>query len=402
MLQLLLFSAAALAFATTEVSAAESVGLQWADVMAAVDRDPRFAASRAASSVAAADARIAASVPNPEVEAAVGRGFAREGGAERNEWEVGIEVPLEWLARRGPAVAGARAGVAQADAELAALRGDVTAALRRLYVGAAYRQVLASSLAETEDQVATLAALVSRRVSAGEARPVEVPRIEIELERVRAERAEAEVQRDVALRQLSSWLARPVHRVEPPGPTVLPADLVEVAPEAHPRVRAAAARAAAARAELDRARRERLPAFSVGGFYASELDRRAAGITLTTELPLWNWNAPEVARATARADAEAALAEAARRDLSATLAEARGDCARSAGNAERHARLIVPRAEESARTLERSFELGEANLIDVIDARRVLLDARRDALASAREREVDCGAFLILSGREIP
>jgi cobalt-zinc-cadmium efflux system outer membrane protein len=400
---MLLLVVAALAVIATEARAAESDGLRWPDIVAAIDRDPRFAASRSATSVASAEARLAASAPNPEVEASGGRGFAREGGAERNEWEVELQLPLEWLARRGPAVAGARAGVAQADAELAALRGEVTAELHRLYAGAAYQQALASSLVATEEQVSTLASIVRRRAEAGEARPVEVPRMEIEVERVRAERAAAEIERDVALGQLSWWLARPVSSVELPARAmaVPPAELA-AAPEAHPRVRAAQARAEAARAEVDGARRERIPAFSVGAFYASELDRRAAGITLTTELPLWNWNGPQVARATARADAEAALAEAARRELAATLTQARGDCERSAGNAERHATLIVPRAEESARTLERSFELGEANLIDVIDARRVLLEARRAALASAREREIDCGNLLILSGREIP
>jgi outer membrane protein, heavy metal efflux system len=82
--------------------------------------------------------------------------------------------------------------------------------------------------------------------------------------------------------------------------------------------------------------------------------------------------------------------------------QARSACERAAADAVRQAELILPRAEESARTLERSFELGEANLIDAIDARRVLLEARRAALASTRQREVDCGTSLILSGRELP
>jgi len=125
-------------------------------------------------------------------------------------------------------------------------------------------------------------------------------------------------------------------------------------------------------------------------------------VTLSTELPLWNWNGPQIARAAARADAEAARAEATRREVAAAAALARSACERSAGEADRQATRIVPRAEESARTLERSFELGEANLIDVLDARRVLLDARCAALGSARQREVDCGTSLILAGMEIP
>ena len=70
--------------------------------------------------------------------------------------------------------------------------------------------------------------------------------------------------------------------------------------------------------------------------------------------------------------------------------------------ADRQKTGILPRAEESARTLERTFQLGEAGILDVIDARRVLLEARREYLSSARERDVDCGALVLLSGRELP
>jgi cobalt-zinc-cadmium efflux system outer membrane protein len=140
----------------------------------------------------------------------------------------------------------------------------------------------------------------------------------------------------------------------------------------------------------------------VGGFYASELDREAVGGRLTVELPLWDRKAGRVQRAEATAAAEASRADAEGRALVAALAEASASCARAREVADRHRTSILPRAEESARTLARTFELGEAGLLDVIDARRVLLAARHEALASARERDVECGASILLSGRELP
>ena len=398
MARMWLLIAAALPVIAT-AAPAESEALHWRDVLAAIDRDPRFAAARAASNGARAGIGVASAVPNPELDATLGRGKAREGDAERTEWEVSLKFPLQWLVRRGPQIAAAAGEADGAAADAAALRREVTAELRRLYVEATFAQELAAALGTSEEQVSTLASLVRRRVESGEARPVELPRIEVELERVRGERAHAAAERDAALAQLSTWLGRPVARVELPPATPPSKATGEEAP---PRVRAADARLAAARAEVEAARRERIPALAVGAFYASELDRRAAGVTLSTELPLWNWNGPQIARAAARADAEAARAEATRREVAAAAALARSACERSAGEADRQATRIVPRAEESARTLERSFELGEANLIDVLDARRVLLDARCAALGSARQREVDCGTSLILAGMEIP
>jgi cobalt-zinc-cadmium efflux system outer membrane protein len=170
----------------------------------------------------------------------------------------------------------------------------------------------------------------------------------------------------------------------------------------HPRVRAALARAEAAKAEASLARRSRIPALSVGGFYASELDREAVGGRIGIELPLWDWKSGRIRRAEATAAAEASRADAEGRALSAALADAAVSCGRARAVADRQKMSILPRAEESARTLERTFQLGEAGILDVIDARRVLLDARREFLSSARERDVDCGALILLSGRELP
>jgi cobalt-zinc-cadmium efflux system outer membrane protein len=141
---------------------------------------------------------------------------------------------------------------------------------------------------------------------------------------------------------------------------------------------------------------------TVGGFYTSELDREAVGGRLAVELPLWDWKSGRVRKAEAAAEAEARRADAEGRALAAAFAEARAACGRARAVAERQKTQILPRAEESARTLERTFQLGEAGILDVIDARRVLLEARRESLSSARERDVECGALILLSGRELP
>jgi cobalt-zinc-cadmium efflux system outer membrane protein len=376
--------------------------LRWGDVAAALERDPRILASRSRVRSAEGGVGAAGTPPNPELEAAAGRGRARDASAERDEWELEVSLPLDWLARRGPQVDAARAGVDEVSAESAAVRAEVAAELWRLFVRAAYARSEVETLEATEGQAETLARLVRRRVEAGEGRPVEVPRIELELERVRTELAAARAGRDGALAQLGAWLGVPVRDAEVPA---TPASPEEVAPgdlARHPRARAALARAAAARAEASLARRSRIPAVTVGGFYASELDREAAGGRLAMELPLWDWKSGRVRQAEAAAQAEASRADAETRALAAALADALAACRRARAVADRQKTLLLPRAEESARTLERTFQLGETGLLDVIDARRVLLEARREVLSSARERDVECGALVLLSGRELP
>ena len=398
--------ALALAFgapALAQVVASEAAPLRWADVAAAIERDPRVAASRSRVRSAEGGVGVARTPPNPEVEATAGRAVAREGPDRRNEWGLAISIPLDWLARRGPEVDAARATVDEVAAEAEGLRVEVSAELWRLFARAGNARSEVEALEATEQQVEALTRLVRRRVEAGEGRPIEVPRVELELERVRNELAAARANRDGALAQLGAWLGVPVRRVELPAAPVamdvaeVPSDLAQ-----HPRIRAALARASAARAEASVARRSRIPAFSIGGFYVSELDREAAGGQLTIELPLWDWKTGRVQRAEAAAAAEASRADAERRALGAAIADATASCGRARDVADRQKANILPRAEESARTLERTFQLGEAGILDVIDARRVLLDARREFLSSARERDVECGALILLSGRELP
>jgi cobalt-zinc-cadmium efflux system outer membrane protein len=386
-----------------EEAASEAAPLKWRDVAAAIERDPRLAASRSRIRSAEGGVSVARTPPNPEVEATAGRGYAREGSAQRNEWELSVSIPLDWLARRGPEVDAARATLDEVSAEAEALRAEVSAELWRLFVTAGYARSEVETLEATEQQAEALTRLVRRRVEAGEGRPVEVPRVELELERVRNDLTAARAGRDGALAQLGAWLGGPVRGAEiPPTPPVVE-DVSAVADGArHPRVRTALARAAAARAEASAARRSRIPAMTVGGFYTSELDREAVGGRVAVELPLWDWKAGRVRRAEAAAEAEARRVDAEARAVAATFADAASACSRARAVAERQKTNILPRAEESARTLERTFQLGEAGILDVIDARRVLLEARREVLSSARDRDMECGALILLSGRELP
>ena len=383
--------------------APRAAALRWADIAAAIERDPRVAASRSRVRSAEGGVSVASTPPNPELEASAGRGSAREGSTTRNEWGLALTIPLDWLARRGPEIDAARATVDEVAADAQALRVEVAAELWRLFARAGYAQSEVETLDATEQQVDALTRLVRRRVEAGEGRPVEIPRVELELERVRNELAAARGNLDGALAQLAAWLGAPVGRVELPAAPAA-TDVSELASELakYPRVRAAVARAAAARAEASVARRSRVPAFSVGGFYSSELDREAVGGRLAIELPLWDWKTGRVQRAEASAAAEASRADAERRALGATFGEAIASCRRARDVAERQKTRILPRAEESSRALERTFQLGEAGILDVIDARRVLLQARREFLSSARDRDVECGALILLSGRELP
>ncbi len=164
---------------------------------------------------------------------------------------------------------------------------------------------------------------------------------------------------------------------------------------------ASQARVDAARAELSTERRQRIPSVSAAGYVLTELDREAAGGRLGVELPLWSWNSGRIAQAEANQATEESRRLVAATEIGAAVVEAGAACRQSGSLARRFRDAILPRAERSARTLERSFQLGEATLIEVLESRRVLLESRRDALAAALEQQLDCSTLVILNGGDL-
>lgn len=380
--------------------------LRWPEVAANVERHPALLEAGARARGASGAVSAAGAIPNPTFGLSTGDAHPRAGGAGRREWGASVELPLDFLAMRGARVAAARAGEEGARQEARAVRAEVLRELRRSFVALAHAQAAVASGAELEAQVAQLASLVRKRAERGEGRPTEVPRVEIELERLRGalarDRAAAEAQR----LRLATWLGAPVGRVEADLAQAIPLppldDATARALDASPLVQSARARARAAEREASAERWERLPKLTAGGAHVEELDRTATLFSASLTFPLWSWNQGRIRQAEAAAEAERARADAASRELTASLGEAWQGCAAGQASVRRFQAEILPRAEGSARTLGRAFELGEAGLLDVIDARRVLLETRREYLDLLLDMQNACADFAALTGLELP
>jgi cobalt-zinc-cadmium efflux system outer membrane protein len=380
--------------------------LRWPELVAAVDRHPLLLEAAARERAAAGAVSTAGAIPNPTFSVAAGAGRPRDGGATRRELGYSVELPLEFLATRGPRVDGARAAQEGTRQEARVVRLQLTRELRRTFVAAVHGQAVVEAGDELAGQAAQLASLVRRRAERGEGRPTEVPRVEIELERLRnaVERARSTV--EAQRLRLSTWLGAPVIRVEADLAAPLP---IPQLPELQERLLASSPAVQAARARLQAAieaasveRWERLPRLSIGAAHVDELDRTANTVTASVTLPLWNWNQGRIRQAEAAEAGERARLDATSRELQAGLSDAWRGCAAGQAAAVRFRDEILPRAQGSARTLGRAFELGEAGLLDVIDARRVLLDTRREYLDLLLDMQNACADLAALAGLELP
>lgn len=388
---------------------AEEVRVAWRDVVALVDRHPRVAAAEQKARAARAAVDAAGAVPNPELTARAAHGRARETGSTRVEWGLELTLPLGWIAQRWPRVRAARAEAGVVRAEAAALRRQVLLRLRTHFWNLVHAQAHVAALAELDAQTAALARVVKQRVDKGESRPVEAVRATVVAEQIAGELALARATLEARRAQLGLWLG-----LGPDRRLVATADLAALpapisADRAAQRVRAGHPGILAARAHVDALeagvqlqRRARLPDLSLQAFTDHELDRAAYGAGLVVELPLWSWNSGRIRQAEAELAAGKQRLAADRLELELAVVGARAACKGRVEHARRYRDQILPRAAAAARTIERTYELGEAPLLEAIDARRTLLETRTQLLTALRQAQVACSRLAILAGEDLP
>jgi cobalt-zinc-cadmium efflux system outer membrane protein len=276
-----------------------------------------------------------------------------------------------------------------------------------LFWNLAYEQARVASLETLEAQTSDLVATVSQRVEKDDARPVERVRAEIELEKVLGELAAARESLAARQAQLGLWLGVPRDKrlVAVTDLGALPVARNRATQPATPRTTPPALLASRARsrvleAEVEVEQMGRVPSFSLTGFTTHGLDVRGYGASMAVDLPLWNWNTGRIAQAEAKLASARKQAEATALAADTALVGAEAACSASVRTATRLRNNVLPRSEAAALTTERTYQLGEASLLEVLDARRTLLEARRLFLGALAQAQIDCSRLGVLGGEE--
>ncbi|MBN1610199.1 MAG: TolC family protein [Polyangiaceae bacterium] len=383
------------------------VQVTWQDILRLADQDPRLVAGRQEVDVARGAARAARAMQNPMLEASLGRARARSSGASRTEWGLALTVPLGWIATREAKAGAAAANVDAAAADARALRREVLLELQILFWRLAYEQARLAMLEELRAQTFEWAQTVQRRVQAGDARPVESTRVEIELAKVSGELSAAHTALGARQAELGLWLRVPKGKTLAVNAQLftLPRPLgresaVARARATHPGLVAANARTRSLSAELEGERRARIPTFSLKAFTTQELDRRAYGVGLGVELPVFNLNAGGIAQAEAKWAASRGKAEAQAAELEAHVIQAEAACRSSLMTATQIEADVLPRSKSAASVMEKAYLLGDATLLEVIEARRTLLESRSLFLDALARAHVECSRLGALVGAD--
>ena len=117
--------------------------------------------------------------------------------------------------------------------------------------------------------------------------------------------------------------------------------------------------------------------------------RLARGMGVGLEIPLFTLNRAGIARSKAGLQRARAELQAERRRLDDELDSARSNVHSSQAQAEAWRRQILPRAEEAARVMEHTWQLGETGLLELIDTQRTLAETKREAIRVFHQAHLD-------------
>jgi cobalt-zinc-cadmium efflux system outer membrane protein len=318
--------------------------------------------------------------PNPEIGVDIGRAKPRnvpDAGYER-EWSGEISQVLEWPGARRSSRRAAAAQVGLARSEYDDFRLDLAASVKEAF----FRVVVAQqALGVARRNVATTDRLVEStalRVEAGEAPELDLIKAKVERLHVAKETRQAESRVTLAKSGLNALLggglAEPFDvdgdTPRPPASYAL-APLLERASSQHPLILRHEKAVEAARAVLDRERQARVPDLTVRGGASEELDKRGSSIGLAISVPVFSQRQGEIA--SARGDqmrAEAELVQT-RLDLARMIAQEYANYRAASDQLTVFEDGLLRQAEEALQISQFSYEQGELDLLNLLDAQRV-------------------------------
>jgi len=311
------------------------------------------------------------------------------------EHVAGIALPIAIGGRLG---AGERAAEREKERRTAALEAearDVALAVRIAFADALVAALEKKAARESFEASSEASRVIGRRFAAGDARENDALRAEVEATRASLEADSAASNARRTLAALATAIGLPDARPGalagvPAAPTSTPlvaGGILLERLEGHPRMRAADATVAAARAEVERLQADRIPDVTIGAYYRRIEHAGEDGFDFgaSVDLPVFGRNQGAIAEAEhlVRAAEAGRRAEMARLRLAAE--EAARDLERASGRLRVLDADLVPKATRSLTIAEKSYAIGATPILDVLQARRTLAEARLARLAALRE-----------------
>ena len=322
----------------------------------------------------------AKSYPNPSFGVQSGYGKVRDPrGTSLIERYFSLSQPLEWPGTRAARQEAAEAGVRSAQASLEETQVNVKARVKRIFYELLLAETLANLASRLLNTVTDLEGAVKRRVESGEAPPFEL--VKVNVESLQTQKQVSQTKGKVrtikaALNQLTAGNLGEAFVIQGDFESVKidlnEQRLIEDAFEHHPEVRKFKKLIEVSNAQYNQEQHARVPNVTISGAYQRDAGRQGVLGGLSVPLPLWNQRQGGIAKALGiRRQAEATLRQA-QISLKKGITEQVQVSKTASTQINTFEQGLLKQAKEAGRIARTSFKFGEASLLDVLDAQRVL------------------------------
>jgi cobalt-zinc-cadmium efflux system outer membrane protein len=351
-------------------------------------------------------------VANPTIGAALGARTNRVGTAFEIQLTVGQQLEIAGERRARRRAAGAYS--VSLHRRLDQSRFETRIHVRSLFALAVLARERLDTAARVRDFTDTTVHHARARVDAGELSPLRLHMAEVALTQATQAHREAARAYRAACRDLATRAGWPAEvSIEPVGALDSPImagesdALVATALDDHPELVALDSAVDAARADVRAARREAWPEPTLGGYAAREhppgtpFADYVGLVTISVPLPVWRRNQGDRARAAAAlqvAETELALR---RYELTQRVLRMVDAVDTAAQRVMGYEREVLPAFGANLDLLQRSFELGEIDIIEVSVGRQAFLDAQKAALDTWEAYLVALRELELAIGREL-
>ena len=342
--------------------------------------NPTIEVSKGLLEEKAGEELTAQSYPNPSFGVQSGWGKVRDPtGRSLIERYFSLSQPLEWPGTRAARQQAAEAQVNSAQAGFEGTQLNVRAQVKRTFYELLLAQTLADLASRLLNNVKDLERAVKHRVESGEAPPFELVKVDVELLQVQKQMSQTNGNvrtSKAALNYLTAGNLGEAFAIEgkfqSKKANLNEQRMMEEAFQHHPEVRKFQKLIDVANARYDQEQHARVPNVTISGAYQRDAGREGVLGGLSVPLPLWYQRQGEIAKALGiRRQAEANLRQA-QIFLRKGIAEQMQISRTVSVQINAFEQGLLKQAKEAVRIARTSFKFGEAGLLDVLDAQRVL------------------------------
>jgi cobalt-zinc-cadmium efflux system outer membrane protein len=384
-----------------EATARQIINLAEA-IQLAESHNPSLQAARQDLNVSQAEIRIAGYIPNPAL--LTYYGFGQQTTQMGNPQQVGLTQPLEIGGKRPLRVRIAKNHHQAVEADYQALRWSVRSDVRKAYTDLVTALELALAVGVESKNLGEFVRIAQKRYQAGVAPKSEVLQAELTYSQIQTERnralgriEQAKIRLNTLLgnvlpdnytiEEIGQFTSYRLHRPAQLAPvleTAVPQQdkLLDLANTQRLELQSIAKRGLAAQQQLQLARRQRIPDLLLSsGYLFISLPARFAPtgkddffgggfVSLGLNLPIYNNQQGEIARATAAIERNRLEAVALRQQINGEVKTALVALNTATRNIQQYRTQLLPDAEDVLRLAQESYELGKAGLSSVIVAQQ--------------------------------